>query len=271
MRPPRFALIALLTLALTPVAACSDQEFVGENGFYVFAISESTPPLVMTDEAALYMVEERILLPLKEPTNRQLRDLERERRDVGDPYPYDRLPWVTRGDYELEVDYLLVNLDDEPRRVDVTINGINEFHEYVPEFEIDDDEIIVEFSQWERSLALEPLERRAGTIREENLDEAAVDLATVVNGVTNANFTVHPNNQHQTDTRSGPFIPEVVPALAGFRAGLRTTEAANIVMELTIRVRDEKNRVISNVDNAWEMPAPAIFLPSSVVPPEDAE
>ncbi|MCB9618888.1 MAG: hypothetical protein H6724_05470 [Sandaracinus sp.] len=244
---------------------CSDQQYVGEGGFQTFALTEDTAPFVATDDGNLYIVEQRVELPLREPTDPQMAELS---TDV-DGLPWARRPWVERHDYELEVDWVVINLDDEEREVAFTINGINEFHEYLPGFTIDENEVIPEFAQWERSMILEPQERRYGTIREEQLDEVAVDLATVVNGVTNANLIVHPDSQSSLDPRATPFVPAVVPALVGFRAGLRATTPSNVVVELTVRVRDERGVVIENVDNAWELPVPEIFMPSSVVPPEE--
>jgi len=240
-------------------AGCGDQVFVGEDGFFAFAITEDTPPFVMAEDAALYRVEERIELPLREQSNDERRAA-REQAQAMDGYPYRRVPWVQRHDYELEIDWVLINLDDETRRVTLMLNGFNEFHEYSPGFVIDDDEIIADFAQWERLMELDPLERRTGTIREEELDEIAVDLATVISA-PNANQVVHPNNHSATDPRSMPFIPEIVPALHGIRAGLQSEGTGNIVLELTVRVRDERG-ILVRESEAWDQPEPQLFVPA---------
>ena len=41
-----------------------------------------------------------------------------------------------------------------------------------------------------------------------------------------------------------------------------------MVLELTVRVRDEANKIVA-LDSAWMMPDPAPFMPSSIVPPEE--
>ena len=244
---------------------CADQEYYGgENKLVSLAMTDTTPPIAMADDTALFLVEERIELAIAEPDQEDLDRLAMQRGDIADPFPYDRLPWVRRGHFEVQLDWALTNLDDMPHRVDVTVNGFNEFHEYLPGFVIEDDEIILDFSQWERSYVLEPNERRVGTVREEQLDEVAVDLATVVNGVTNANAIVHPNNHSSSDDRAAPFIPEVVPALTGVRVGVRSFEAANVVLELTVRTRDEHDRIVRS-SRRWELPVPTLFEPSSVV------
>lgn len=256
--------VLLFTLLVGAVAfsGCTDEQFIGEDGFIAFALTDTTPAFVEGEEESLFLVEERIELPVRVPSDTQMAELVSGAGEVA--IPFARLPWVQRHDYEIEVDYVLINLDDSRSSVDVVINGFNEFHEYLPGVIFDDDEIIPEFAQWERFIVLEPLERRFGTIREEEFDEIAVDLATVVNGVSNANQIVHPNNHSSTDRRSQEFIPEVIPALTGLRVGLRATSTSNVVIEITVRVRDVSSRIVSPA-NAWELPVPELFLPSSVM------
>ena len=98
------------------------------------------------------------------------------------------------------------------------------------------------------------------------------DLATVVNGVTNAHQVVHPDNHSSSDRRSMAFVPAVVPALTGLRAVLSVVSdegstPPNVALEWTIRVRDERGIIVADED-AWELPEPVPFLPSSVTPPE---
>jgi hypothetical protein len=259
--------ITLLTAGL--LSACSNQVHIGENGFFAFALTEATPPAAVVEDAALYVAEQRVMFPLEAPTSEEFAALSTD----ADELPWDRRPWVTRGDYEVEIDYVLVNLEESVSDVTIVINGINEFHEYVPEFTVDDDEIIPDFAQYERRIQLEPQERRFGTIREESLDEIAVDLATVVNGATNANQVVHPDNHSASDPRSMRFVPRIVPALAGVRAGLVVLGAAEsppprVLVELTVRVRDERGILVDEVD-AWETPVAALFFPSSLVVEEE--
>lgn len=246
-------------VAAWSAAGCQDQDYVGENNYYSFAITESTPPFFSTDEASLYLVERRVELPIKEPSMEKMQEL--QNADMGD-LPFSRMPWVELGDYDIELDWTISNLDDEYRTVDITINGFNEFHEYQPSFVIDDDEIIPEFAQYERKLRLEPQERRSGTIREDAFEEAAVDLATVVNGAPNANQVVHPMNDSDNDPRAEPYIPSVIPGLTGFRLGLRSEGASNIVFEATVRLRDNEDRIVGE-SKAWELPEPEIFMPAS--------
>jgi hypothetical protein len=265
----------LLALSLISLTGCSDVSYVGDAGFQQFAMTAATPALAVGEESALYLVEQTIELPIREPRPAQFDALSTIPEGV--TIPYARMPWVKRHDYEIQIDYTIINLDDAQRRVTVVLNGGNEFHEYMPGFIIDDEEVIVEFSGWENTLVLEPLGRASGTIREEEIDEIAADLATVVNGVTNANTIVHPNSQSAHDPRAIPFVPSVVPALVALRLGVRTEgpagddpmmppPAPNLVVEWTLRVRDTKDRVV-RPSRAWQLPARIAFEPSSLMPP----
>lgn len=237
---------------------CDSQHYAGETGLEAFALTEDTPPLVETDEESFFQVEHPVTFAFEAPTSEELQAL--RRRDAA---PFSRAPWLERHDYEIEIDWVLINLDDSPRDVTLTFNGINEFHEYTPGFQVDDEEVIPDFSQWERRIALGPQERRSGTLREEQCDEIAVDLASVVNGAPNSNQIVHPLSASATDARSQAFIPAVVPALTGIRAGLQSTSAGNVLVEFSVRLRDDRGIVVAaeDIDDAWRLPEPEAFAP----------
>jgi hypothetical protein len=148
--------------------------------------------------------------------------------------------------------------------LEVIVNGFNEFHEYTPGVIVVDDEPTAEFSQWERLFQLERGQRITRTIREEELDEVAVDLATVVNGADNPNNVVFFENMSATDERNREFIPDVVPALMGVRLGLRATAAANVLLEATVRVRDVQDMLAADDEEPYVV-MPEAFEPSSVM------
>lgn len=243
----------------------SEATFVGDD-VVSFALTEDTTPLIETDEAALYLVEYRVDLPIRDPGDEIMRALRDDARDY-EGLPFARLPWVGRDDLAIEVDYTIANMDDVPHDlITVTANGINEFTEYVPAFTVDDDDVFADYALWERTHKLDPLERQTFTIRQEEFDEAAVDLATVVNGAPNSNQIVHPNNESHNDARSQMYIPEVIPGLIAVRLGIRAEETANIVLEASVRVLEYNRRFAEGNERLLEM-APEIFRP--VVPVEE--
>jgi len=255
-------------------AGCAKQEYVGDGAFNSFALSDTTAPFISTNLADLYLVEDRLLFPLREPTQEQMQVLFAGASGLNLPFP--RLPYAQRGDYRVEINFVVYNLDDAPHEMALVLNGINEFNEYDPGVIIDRNRIIPEFASWERFFVLEPYERVSGTVREEELDEVAVDLATIANYGATIDPAVYPNtpplnpnqvvyfaNNSATDVRSIPYIPAVIPALTGVRMGIRTLEAANIVVEYTVRITDLE-KLIVNPDNAWVYPDPVLLQPSSI-------
>jgi hypothetical protein len=238
------ALASILVLAFLATGCLGqDEEYVGDQGYYAFAMTETTPAYAMSEEVTLYLVELTATAPA----------------------PYPRQPWVELGDLALEVDLSVKNLMDEPREITVQINGFNEFHEYVPTVEIVDEEAIPQFSQWERTIIIEPGETFQWTVDERQLDEVAVDLATVVNGAPNPQQVVHFESQSGMDPRSDAYIPEVIPGLTGFRFGLMATGASNIVLEASLRVRDVGKKLeVDEDEEPWVLPVPAQFMPAGM-------
>lgn len=260
----------IVSLAALLAVGCLDETRYfgpGENseGVWTFAIDETTPAFIESDDGALYIVEQRVPFEFREPTEEELMEM----GEVGDlQIPYGTLPFVRRGDIEIQIDYTLSNLGDSAVTTGLMVNGINEFHEYQPGAEIVDDELVVDFSGWERTLRLGPGERHTGTIREEEIDEIAVDLATVVNGAPNANQVVYFMNQSSIDPRSAMFVPDLVPALTGVRVGLRSeSNQTPIVAEFSVRIRDFRQVLVQGDDDPWPLPAPEIVSPLSLAPP----
>jgi hypothetical protein len=225
--------------AMLVLFGCDDDRiYVGEDKLYQVAMTADTPAAIESEEGgALFIVEMRADLPIKTPTNAELADRTSGARAYKN-LPFPRLPWVERGDLEIQIDFTISNLGDDTSEVDVIVNGANEFDEYVPGVTVVEEDPIPLHSQWERRYQVKGKSRKDGTVREEDLDEAAVDLATVVNGAPNSDEVVYFENKSATDPRSKKYIPEVIPGLVAVRLGLRTNQAAPLLLEASIRVRD---------------------------------
>lgn len=266
-------IIGLLAATLVLATGClTEQRYMDPEGGgpWVIAMQPDTPAFFESDDGNVYIVEARVPFEFRMPTAEE----EAALGDVaGLDIPYATLPYVRRDDIEVQIDWTLSNVSDQRVTTAVTVNGFNEFHEYNPGVQVVDEEVIADFSQWERTIVLNPGERRTGTIREEEMDEVAVDLATVVNGVTNANQIVYFENQSANDRRSMMFIPGVVPALTGVRMGLRLTSEDTesgpppAVLEFTIRIRDNRQILVQGNDDPWPLPTPTLFGPADIAPP----
>jgi hypothetical protein len=248
----------LVALAL---AACQTQpEYLGDGKLYQVALTQDTMPALQVEDAALYIVETRAELRVREPSAAELSALS----GAGDrAQPFPPLPWVSRDDIPIQVDFTLTNLDNEKRNIDVIVNGANEFFEYVPRVLMDEEQAIPLHSQWERRYDLAPKQRLAATVREEELDEMAIDLATVVNGAPNSDEIIYFENNSATDLRAKPFIPKVIPGLIALRLGMRATQASNVLLEVSVRVRDGADKLARGNEQRFEL-MPQLF--ESVVP-----
>ncbi len=262
MRAAEIIRIATASALVAAAIGCNDDRiYVDDDGaLHQLAITEDTEPAFVGDEGdALYVVERRVELSVRAPTEGEL-DVRQAAVADFPGLPFWRMPWVERGDIELGVDFTVSNLDDEEHDIDVIINGANEFHEYVPGVVTVDDVPVPLHSQWERRFTIGARERLSRTVREEELDEVAVDLATVVNGAPNSDRIVYFENKSYRDERSKQYIPEVIPGLVALRLGLRATSAAPILLEATIRMRDVGDKVAQDDDERLEV-YPEAFQP----------
>jgi hypothetical protein len=251
--------VALAALALaTGLSACiEEQRYVVENESV--ALTADTPPAFVTEnDDEIFIVTRAFELPITRPKASDLTRLTREAQ--GKQLPFPRAPWVGHDDLEVELDYTLANQGDDTVLASVILNGQNEFNLYTPGPE--------DFNQWERRFSLGPKERVQGTVTELEMDEIAVDLATVVNGAPNSNQVVQFQSQSGRDDRSRPFIPKLIPGLVGITAGIMTNQAANVVLEISVRVQDHGKRVAKRGEKSWMLPEPTPFVPVLV---EDEE
>jgi hypothetical protein len=277
----RSSLVGIAGLSLGLTGCHMEQRYLTPEGGTVFQLgmAPDTPALVMTEEAALYSVEMDVPFPIRPPTDAEMAALEGEA-----VAPFERAPWVRRGDYEVTIELTVTNLETERVTASATINGMNEFTRYVPGFTVDEEAVIVDFSQWEHTWSLRPGERVSITVREEQLDEAAVDLASVINGdacSAIANEIVYFQNQSASDPRSQMCMPAMIPALDGVVLGLRTesvvtgtdamgmetTRPAGLALEASVRIRDVRDRIQGAGQPEWELPVPVPFTPPIIEMP----
>jgi hypothetical protein len=248
---------SIIALCLLSACLLEEQRYVLENK--ELAVTADTAPAYQDQNGNnFYVVEHTFDLPITRPSDQVLQML--GQRAQGQKLPFPRWPWVEQADVEYEVDYVLANLDNAPVVANVSLDGANEFFVYTPGQE--------DFHQWEQRIALGPKERKTGTISELEMDEVAIDLATVVNGAPNSNQIVQYQSQSGRDTRNKKYIPKVIPGLVRLVFGITMSGAAhNVVLEVSVRAQDHGDRVPSRGEPHWQLPAPMAFVP--VVPEED--
>lgn len=253
---PRSALACLISVASSSTGCLEEQRYE-DVGQTVLLTPDTQPAYFTEDDDPVYRVDREFMLGITPPSDMQLAQLTADAQ--GQELPFPRLPWVSLHDLDLQLDYALTNHSSETLTAMVTLNGINEFVYYAPGPE--------NFHQWERRIALAPGQRVSGIVTELELDEVAIDLATVVNGPPNSNLIVDRKSQSGRDPRVQSFRPKVIPGLVGLRAGLETTAAVDLTLEIAIRLQDHGDRATRRGDPRWMLPTPAPFVP--VVPEDD--
>ncbi len=252
MRSSRAQLLLLSLLA----CGIEEQRYVIENE--AVALTRATAPAFVDDDGnGFYMVERRFEFPIEPPGDPALQTLSMGAEGMMLPFP--RLPWVSDDAFDISLDYVLANLEGRQVTAGMAINGANEFFEYAP--------ALTDFNQWERRIELGPKERVVGHITELEMREIAIDLATVVNGAPNSNQVVQFQSQSGRDSRVRKYVPKVIPELIALRVGVFANEAANVVLEISVRIQDHGERLVARGEDRWDLPMPMLFIP--IAPEEE--
>jgi hypothetical protein len=233
------------TRRLDPVSVA----MVGDDGFQ---------PIYDDNELTIYEAKTSLMLPIIAPKPAQLEALSSAASD-----PIERLPWVGQNDVHIQVTWTLSNLDPGAHAVWVMLDPWNEFGRYQPAVHIDGDEAVRDLSGIDMLFEVPGTEddaepRIVGTFTFDDMDELAVDFATVFKILNDAVPVAEDeddprptliNNAFNVRDRSNrsplltPYRPSVVPGLVGFDYGVRTSEHANVALEIVVELRDDGDRV----------------------------
>jgi len=201
--------------------------------------------------------------------------------------PYGRQPWITLKDVRVQLSWTLTNLDDQQHEVELIIDPWNEFGRYYPGLTLvdaEEGEYFPNLSGIDYRYILEGANkgkssRRQGVFTYEDLDEMARDFGTVMNLIMNpptslpgggmleegesalptyVNHAFEAQNHSERDALTKAWVPNVVAALTGIDMGLRTTEKANVALEVVVEITDlgsnkvreegEKDRLLPPTD-----------------------
>jgi hypothetical protein len=241
---------------------------------------ESFAPTYDDNELTIYETKTSLQLPIVAPRPEQLDRLSNEGSD-----PFERMPWVDRNDVHVQVNWTLSNLDAGSHNVWVMVDPSNEFGRYEPAVHVSDDEAMRDFSGIDMLFAVPGLDdaaepRITGTLTFDDMDELAVDFATVFKILQDAlpvaeeeedpraSLINHAFNLRDRSYRSpllDPYRPSVVPGLVGFDFGLRTSEPANVALEIVVELRDEGDRVARRGESV-----PLLEPPEAIISAADA-
>jgi hypothetical protein len=240
---------------------CSDVEETRTLPPRQVGITAEDAPIYDDGEVTIYESKRGVPFPLLAPTNDQ-------RRALGPTVPpYPSFPWVEVDDLKVQVSWIVSNLDPETHIVSVLIDPWNEFGKYWPGLSLvdaEDGEYLPNLSGYERLIELPGTEagarsRVSGTATYDDMREMAFDLATVMQLIETPPTTgeefgdadllaIHANHAFHGQNRAGrsplvdPYQPMIIAGLTGIDIGLRTSEPANVALEVVVelvRVDDE--------------------------------
>ena len=237
-------------------------------------MTSTTEPVFDDGEMVLYEVRTSVELPILLPEQADW-----DRLYSSQPAPFERAPWVSNDDLEVQLVWTLSNLDAEAHNVYVLVDPHSEFGRYWPGLALvdaEDGEFIPNLSGMDVRLELpgtaDELGRSSRVRRVydfADVREMMIDFATVMNilelgvvvatdagmGMVESSSVGLVNHAFSLPNRSGssplvdPYQPAVIPGVTGFDIGLRTPEPANIAIEVVVEVVDrngERLRVESN-------------------------
>ena len=246
--------------ALLALSGCLEEQRYQVHDQKVVMTPDLAPAFTTEEDEPVFRIDQGYLLHITPPTASELSKLSAEAQ--GKLLPFPRLPWVSLHDLDLQLDYAITNDSPAALVATVTLNGINEFVYYAPGPQ--------NLHQWQRRIGLTPGQRVSGTVTELEMDEIAIDLATVVNGAPNSNLVVTFQSQSGRDPRIQQYIPKVIPGLVGVRAGIEVMGAADsmapaLTLEVWLRVQDHHDRACARGQTEWMLPAAAPFTPIAPV------
>ena len=272
----RIAAASLFVGVLAPLGAgCANTDSNQVNAPVDLGMTDTMAPYYSDEELTLYQAQIPVMLPIRAPTSA-------ESKALGKEAPYSHAPYYTSTDTRIEIHYTLSNLDAKDHNVELLFDGWNEFDRYKPGIQVvSDDETTPDFSVNDSSHVLTAKSRLEGTLTSDDTTEMEVDLATAealmantppLGMDDNANALMnHAMNLQNRSTQPDPllqkWIPTTgIPGLTGFDLGIRTTEPANIAIEVTVDITDlNGNRVIAQGDTTNK---PIGLPPNTLVPPK---
>jgi len=228
----------------------------------VLGMMPTMAPAVDDGEVQIYEVQTPVALPVRRPTDS-------ERSGLAEQEPYPRQPFFLASDARIAVKFTLSNLDPTNSTVgELLLDPWNEFVRYTPGTQVSDEQTIPNLSGIDRYFVLQPLQRIEGIITPDDVNEMAIDLATVeaiaktppdpmgdFGGpvLYNRAFNVQ-NRSNQPDPLITPYIPKVIAGITGFDLGLRTNAPAKVAVEISLDITDLNGKRIITPDNTTDEP-----------------
>jgi len=252
-------LSALVGVALLSVG-CSSGDHEESLPTVQVGMTEAVAPIYDDGEMQIFEVKKGIAFPILQPSAPAVAELGRTNVE-----PYGRKPWVTTDDIDVQVTWTISNLDDEERVIEMLVDPWNEFGRYYPGLQLTDaenEEYMPNLSGIDKRYPLGPKSsgdgsRLHGTYTFADMNEMATDFATVMNLIKNpppieddeedptvtlTNHAFHWQNRSYNDLLTQAWVPKVVAGLTGIDIGFRSSEPANMAIEVAVEVVDKNGK-----------------------------
>ncbi len=224
----------LVSLFAVPLAACAtDPQYIHTND----SLEVGDPASDVTFASA------QVILPVDAE---RLEELEPDRLDLATELgiPADSVPYVRLGDLEVSVEWVIRNVSDSEGIARAHLNGGNQWFYYVPNNFVVDPEEDEEPPPLSGDIPLVvPADGTiTGVFREDQVEEAALDLDQITRGEVNPFAAVYENHADLTEfvePATGAAIPkEAFAHLVQYEISLEANR--HMFMEYTVRVRDNR-------------------------------
>jgi hypothetical protein len=284
----------LLLVALA--AGCSDNSTNQVTQPIELGMTNTMAPYYSDMELTLYEAQLPVPLPVRKPTDSELAALAKPIPST----PYPRAPFLTVEDESIEVHYTISNIDNQQHVVWLLIDPWNEFVRWNPGVTVVSDEETTPNWGYDLPFVVPAMSRVDGTLTTDDMHEIAIKLASVENllaspqamaaaGAATGDGGTAPDDPNMSDSNSGfdpvayannimnpqnrsngndplytPWIPAEIAGLTGFDLGIRTSEPANVAVEITMQIQDlQGNRFVASDSNTAQIGMP----PKTLSPP----
>jgi hypothetical protein len=243
------------TLVLLGVGACADDPvYVQADAALEFTPGgEGEPPTA------------QLLLPVRLETELEATDRAERAAELG-----VEVPFVTRDDLDLSVEWELQNLDPEPGIARIHINGANEYFAYVPLAFVTDpeEEEVPPPLSGDVPLEVPGDGRRSGVFQEDLLAEASLDLELITRGGLNPFAALLATQESLTEIAAGGAVLPKDAFASLVRLDITLFADRHMRLEFTLRVRDHREPPLMHEELA-DAPAEelTVFAPADFAPP----
>ncbi len=207
-----------------------------------------------------------LAVPFRTPSDEDRAALDAEGQQLG-----QQLPWLRSDRVALSLLYTITNLGDGQGTARLEVDGASEFASYdagalraaamMANQQVDEEGLLALIRPTPITLAAGEVQR--GIVREDDFDEAALDLDAIARfGAVPASVLINLSSVNPIGLEMVP-PGHVRPAL--FQVNVRFTATQHMRMEFLLRVRDEGRQLAKGADVVYT-PNPPGYMPPAPMP-----